>query len=88
MADKIYRVGIIGCGGMGRSHTNAWINHPRTEGVAAMDIDEGRASDFVEANDISAHYTDYEQMFATEDLDIVSITTWQSIRLEPTIAAA
>ena len=88
MADKIYRVGIIGCGGMGRSHTNAWKNHPRTEVVAAMDIDEGRASDFAEANDISAHYTDYEQMFATEDLDIVSITTWQSIRLEPTIAAA
>ena len=35
MTDKIYRVGIIGCGGMGASHTNAWKNHPCTEVVAA-----------------------------------------------------
>ncbi len=88
MADKIYRVGIIGCGGMGRSHTNAWKNHPRTEVVAAMDINEDSASNFTEANGIPAYYADYDQMFATEDLVIVSISTWQSVRLEPTIAAA
>ena len=88
MADKIYRVGIIGCGGMGGSHTNAWKNHPRTEVIAAMDIDADRASAFAEANELPAHYTDFNQMFAQEDLDIVSITTWQSVRLEPTLAAA
>merc|ERR1712096_348358 len=36
----------------------------------------------------AAHYTDFNQMFAQENLDIVSITTWQSVRLEPTLAAA
>ena len=88
MTDKIYRVGIIGCGGMGASHTNAWKNHPRTEVVAAMDIDAERASAFTDTNELPAHYTDFNQMFAQEDLDIVSITTWQSVRLEPTLAAA
>ena len=83
-----YRVGIIGCGGMGGSHTNAWKNHPRTEVVAAMDIDADRASAFTETNELAAHYTDFNQMFAQENLDIVSITTWQSVRLEPTLAAA
>ena len=81
MADKIYRVGIIGCGGMGGSHTNAWKNHPRTEVVAAMDIDADRASAFTETNELAAHYTDFNQMFAQENLDIVSITTWQPIAM-------
>ena len=38
MADKTYRIGIIGCGGMGRSHANNWTSTGRAEVVTASDI--------------------------------------------------
>jgi len=85
---KTYRVGIIGCGGMGRSHSSNYAKNPRTELVAAMDIFEESAKKLAEQFSIPAVYTDYNEMFEKEDLDIVSITTWQSVRAEVTIAAA
>ena len=88
MADKTYRVGIIGCGGMGRSHANNWTSTGRAEVVTASDISEASAAKFAEEFALPTHYTDFGEMCAKEDLDIVSITTWQSVRAEPTIAAA
>jgi len=88
MTDQTYRVGIIGCGGMGRSHSRAWTRHPRTQVVAAMDIYEESSKRVAAEYDVPAIYTDVAAMLAKEDLDIVSITTWQSVRAEPTIAAA
>ena len=85
---KTYRVGIIGCGGMGRSHSRAYTNNPTTELVAAMDISEESAKRVAEESSIPAVYTDYHQMLEKEDLDIVSITTWQGVRAEITVAAA
>ena len=46
------------------------------------------ASKFAEEFALPTHYTDFGEMCDKEDLDIVSITTWQSVRAEPTIAAA
>lgn len=88
MSDKIYRVAIIGCGGMGRSHTRNWKNHPRTEVVAACDLISESAQSFAENHDIPSHYSNFNKMFKNEEIDIVSITTWQSVRVEPTVAAA
>ena len=88
MADQTYRVGIIGCGGMGRSHSRSWGNNASAEVVAAMDIFEESAKRVAEEYDIPATYTDVEEMLAKEDLDIVSITTWQGPRAEATVAAA
>jgi len=88
MADKTYRVGIIGCGGMGRSHANNWTNTGRAEVVTASDISEASAAKFAEEFALPTHYTDFDEMCEKENLDIVSITTWQSVRAEPTIAAA
>ena len=88
MADKTYRVGVIGCGGMGRSHANNWKNTGRAEVVTASDISEAYASKFAEQFALPTYYTDFTEMCEKEDLDIVSITTWQSVRAEPTIAAA
>lgn len=85
---KTYRVGIIGCGGMGRSHSNAYAKNPRTNLVAAMDIFEESARKLAEQFSIPAVYTDYNKMLSKEELDIVSITTWQNVRAEITIAAA
>ena len=88
MADQTYRIGIIGCGGMGRSHSRAWAKHPNAQVVSAMDIFEEAAKRTADEYGIPAIYTDVDEMLAKEDLDIVSITTWQGPRAEATVAAA
>lgn len=88
MSNKTYRVGIIGCGGMGHSHSRAYAKNPATELVAAMDIKEESVKKLAEEYSIPAVYTDYKEMLAKEELDIVSITTWQGVRAEITVEAA
>ena len=88
MANQTYRIGIIGCGGMGRSHSRSWKPVPNAQVVAAMDIFEESAKRVADEYDIPATYTDVDEMLAKEDLDIVSITTWQGPRAEATVAAA
>jgi predicted dehydrogenase len=88
MSEKIYRVAIIGCGGMGRSHARAFQNHPRTEVVAAMDINPDAVNRLAEEYSVPGVYLDRKKMFEKENLDIVDVCTWQSVRAEITIDAA
>ena len=85
---KTYRVGIIGCGGMGRSHANAWPTTGRAEVVTAADMNSDAAAKLAAEFSLPTHYTDVHEMFEKETLDIVSITTWQSVRAELTLIAA
>ena len=85
---QTYRVGIIGCGGMSKNHAKAYTENPRTTLVAAMDINKDSAAKLSQDFSIPAVYTDYNELLEKEDLDIVSIVTWQGVRAEITIAAA
>ncbi|MCZ6677783.1 MAG: Gfo/Idh/MocA family oxidoreductase [Candidatus Poribacteria bacterium] len=85
---KTYRIGIVGCGGMGHSHARAWTDHPAAEIVAATDVSEEAAKKLAAEFSVPAVYTDHNEMFEKEDIDIVSIPTWQGVRAEVTIAAA
>ena len=85
---KTYRVGIIGCGGMGRSHANAWGKTGRAEVVAVADMSSEAAAGLAEQLSRPTHYTDVHEMFEKEALDIVSVTTWQSVRAKLTLIAA
>ena len=85
---KPYRVGIIGCGGMSRNHAKAYAQNPETTLVAAMDISRESAAKLSQEYSVPAVYTDYNELLEKEDLDIVSIATWQGVRAEITIAAA
>ena len=86
--DKQYRVGIVGCGGMGRSHAQGFANLEETVVVAASDIDAAAAQALSAEHSIPAVYGDYREMLEKEDLDIVSVPTWQGVRAEITVAAA
>ena len=44
-----YRVGLIGCGSIGRAHAHGWTNSERTELVALADITPAARDDFGEA---------------------------------------
>ena len=84
-----YRVGIIGCGGIGTRYATAFQQlHDRVEVVAACDILEEKVNAFVEQFEIPSAHTDMQQMLSKERLDIVGVTTHNREHVEPTIAAA
>ena len=89
MSKTKYRVGIIGCGGIGGNYATAFQQlRDRVEVVAACDIIEEKVSAFVEQFEIPSAYTDMQQMLSKEGLDIVGVTTHNREHVEPTIAAA
>ena len=80
------KVGIIGCGQMGRWHFEAYRNHPEVVMAAFCDTNEDRANDL--AKRIGAKvYTDYNEMFRQEKLQGVSICTIPSTHRDITTAA-
>ena len=85
---KTYRVGIIGCGGMGQHHAERWTKTGRAEVVSAMDMNGETAAQLAERCSLPAHHTDVHEMFRNNALDLVSIATWQSVRAELTMVAA
>jgi len=88
MSDDTYRVGIIGCGGVARAHANAYRRHPKTQMVAAADINPEAVDNFAREFDIPARYTDYREMLDSEQIDILSVCTWPMSHAEITVAAA
>ncbi|MCX7681340.1 MAG: alpha/beta fold hydrolase, partial [Anaerolineae bacterium] len=82
-----FKVGIIGCGrpwrtegaagfGMGHLHAAGYLASPDCELVAAADINCENLSAFCEKYKIPHGYLDADEMFAKEQLDIVSICLW------------
>jgi len=88
MSKEIYRAGIVGCGTIARAHAKAYLKHERVKLVAAADINPHALKLFSEEFPVPSTYTDYEEMFDKEDLDIVSVCTWHPSHAEITIAAA
>lgn len=94
-----YRVGIIGCGrtgkepgvtgfGMAHAHAEGYKASPDCQIVALADIKLENAVAFQQKHGGDALYTDYHEMLAKENLDIVSISTWPALHGEMVIAAA
>lgn len=89
-----YRTGIIGLGQIAYgidndstrsiiwSHAKAYGKHPQTEIVAICDADPAKLLEVREALNGPNCYSDYRQMLAAEDLDIVSICTPTATHLD------
>lgn len=75
MVDKL-RVGVIGAGRWSnRAHLPAFVRSPFSELVAICDIEEDRAQQSAEAFNIPHVYTNFEDLLAREDLDVVDVCT-------------
>ena len=70
-----YRAALIGCGGKGRDHTNTLIKNELVDLVAFCDVREEALQAYQEMYGVSALYTDYQEMFERENLDLVVIST-------------
>jgi predicted dehydrogenase len=92
---KKLNVGLIGCGFMGRTHSNASrkVNNffdleyqPVLKAVC--DLDEARAKAFAAKWGYESYETDWRKLIAREDIDLVDITLPNNMHQEVAIAAA
>lgn len=80
-------MGIIGTGSISHSHMAGYRALGSAEVCAACDIDEKRVRAFAEQYGIPRVYTDYNEMLKREELDAVSVCTWNSVHAPASIAA-
>ncbi len=82
------RIAIIGTGGISNSHMGGYKAIPdKCEVVAVCDLDENKVKNYAKNYGVPAYYTDFNEMFANEKIDAVSVCTWNSSHKPATIAA-
>lgn len=87
--DKKIRLGIIGTGGIAHAHMGAYKNRNDIEYVAFCDIVPGKAEAFAKEFGIEGvkFYESHEEMLEKEQLDAVSVCTYNRQHAAPTICA-
>lgn len=80
------KVGLIGCGGIGRPHVRALARLHDVEIAAVCDVVPENAHSFA-ARFGGEPYTDYRRLVERKDIDCVVVTTPPSTHAQPTIAA-
>lgn len=81
------RVGIIGTGSISNLHMLGYNNLADVEIYAACDLNEERVKAFADKYGIKHTYTDYNEMLKLEELDAVSVCTWNNAHAPASIAA-
>ena len=91
MAAERLRAAVIG-GGLGGAHGYAYARAQECELVAACDIDPVALGRFFERAEIArgdiAEYTDYREMLAQENLDVISVATPDHLHTDPVCDAS
>ncbi len=87
-----YRVGVIGCGGIGIQHATGLVGLDNVCLVAGCDLNQETQNAF-QAHwagtwDKLAFYEDYRQMLDEQALDIVTIATPDNCHADPVVDAA
>jgi predicted dehydrogenase len=84
---KKIKVGIIGTGSISGVHITGYKALSNVELHAVCDINESRARACAERNGIKHIFTDYNEMLKLEELDAVSVCTWNNVHAPASIAA-
>ncbi len=88
MADKKFRVGIIGTGGISNAHMQKYMMMDDVEVVAGADIVPGKAKAYFERYEVPAKaYENHVEMLENEELDAVSVCTYNRTHAVCTIDA-
>ena len=85
--DRKIKVGVIGVGNIAEEHINAYKKNPNVELYAFCDIDEKQLKEKGEKHGITRLFTDKNEMLKLEEIDAVSVCTWNSEHAPCTIAA-
>ena len=72
---KLLKVGVIGVGGIARTHMPGWAQSENAEVVAAADISQEIVDNFGKAHGISYLTTDSSELIQDPGIDIIDICT-------------
>src|SRR5699024_5252848 len=70
------RIGVIGAGSIAAAHLDAYAAHPDVELIAVADINLDRARAVADRYGAARAYDDAHDLLAADDIDCVSICTW------------
>jgi predicted dehydrogenase len=95
MSDQTLNVGLIGCGFMGRTHSNAYRQvtqffdvpyHPVLKAVCARSAE--RAAQFADTWGYESVETDWRRLVERKDIDLIDIASPNNTHAEIAVAAA
>jgi predicted dehydrogenase len=81
------RFAIVGCGSIGKRHVAVLDKEPNAEIVAICDIDESKCLELKELYGDIPHFTNFEEMIGTVQIDIINIVTPHALHASMTIKA-
>ena len=87
--DRKLKIGIVGTGWIAEAHIQSYINQPDVEIVAAADLIPGKAEKFMDRFGVKGvrFYPSHKEMIDNEELDGISICTYNVQHAGPTIYA-
>lgn len=83
---KELKVGVIGLG-VGERHAMAYRSLPNVTVTAVCDIDPVKLSEVADRQEVSGRYSDFREMLDREDLDAVSICSFDDQHADQAVAA-
>lgn len=82
------RVGIIGCGGIARSHCDAIAQlHDQVEVLAVADLFEEKRREYMEKYNIPKGYGSHTELLEDDDIDAVAVTLGHQLHHRLTVDA-
>ncbi|SFL69059.1 Predicted dehydrogenase [Gracilibacillus orientalis] len=81
------RIGIVGLGSISEMHIQGYLKNQDVQLFAVCDVNEARAKQTAEEFGATHYYTDYQEMLSNNEIDAVSICTWNNTHAEIAIAA-
>ncbi len=81
------KVGVIGVGGIARTHMPGWEASPHTEVVAGADLSQESLDRWSAAHNVSRVVTDSAELINDPDIDIIDICTPNMYHADLSIAA-
>ena len=88
--DKKVKIGIIGCGNIARTHLRSYSKDDRVEIYAFCDLEIDKAEEMAREFGVDPQgrtFADVEDMVKLEELDAVSVCTWNNTHALCAIAA-
>ncbi|TSB46030.1 Gfo/Idh/MocA family protein [Alkalicoccobacillus porphyridii] len=84
---KPVKIGVIGAGSISEMHFDSYKNHSDVEIYAVCDLNLERAEEKAQKYGASKFFSDYNELLALDEIDAVSICTWNNSHAEISIAA-
>lgn len=84
---RTLKIGLIGAGGISHAHAAGYRQQEGVELYAVADIVPGRAEAWAKQYGVPYHFTDYRKLLELDEIDAVSVCTYNRAHKGPTVEA-